>query len=46
MAVDGITVFDSACLAIQDVAAGHVIYERALENDNGHPLELLTTDKE
>lgn len=38
---DGITVFDSTGLAIQDVAAAHVVYEHAAENDNGYPFDLL-----
>ena len=40
---DGVTVFDSTGLAIQDVAAAHVVYERAEENDNGTPFELVDT---
>ncbi|WP_122088019.1 ornithine cyclodeaminase family protein [Halalkalicoccus subterraneus] len=38
---DGVTVFDSTGLAIQDVAAAHVVYEHAEENDNGYPFDLL-----
>jgi alanine dehydrogenase len=38
---DGISVFDSTGLAIQDVAAAHVVYEHAHENDNGYPFDLL-----
>jgi alanine dehydrogenase len=38
---DGVTVFDSTGLAIQDVAAAHVVYEHADENDNGYPFDLL-----
>ena len=38
---DGITVFDSTGLAIQDVAAAHVVYEYADRNDNGTPFDLL-----
>jgi alanine dehydrogenase len=38
---DGITVFDSTGLAIQDVAAAHVVYEHAEENDNGYPFQLV-----
>ncbi|MFC6905270.1 ornithine cyclodeaminase family protein [Halalkalicoccus tibetensis] len=38
---DGLTVFDSTGLAIQDVAAAHVVYEHADENDNGYPFDLL-----
>jgi alanine dehydrogenase len=38
---DGVTVFDSTGLAIQDVAAAHVVYEHATENDNGYPFDLL-----
>lgn len=38
---DGITVFDSTGLAIQDVATAHVIYERARRRDAGTPFELV-----
>lgn len=38
---DGISVFDSTGLAIQDIAAAHVVYEHADENDNGYPFDLL-----
>ncbi len=38
---DGITVFDSTGLAIQDVAAAHVVYTHADENDNGYPFDLV-----
>jgi alanine dehydrogenase len=38
---DGITVFDSTGLAIQDVAAAHVVYEHAKENGNGYPFQLI-----
>jgi len=38
---DGVTVFDSTGLAIQDVATAHVVYERADDNDNGTPFELV-----
>jgi alanine dehydrogenase len=40
-AADGVSVFDSTGLAIQDVAAAHVVYEHAVENDNGYPFDLL-----
>ncbi|QLG29093.1 ornithine cyclodeaminase family protein [Halorarum halophilum] len=40
-AADGVTVFDSTGLAIQDVAAAHVVYEHADERDNGYPFDLL-----
>jgi alanine dehydrogenase len=40
-AEDGLTVFDSTGLAIQDVAAAHVVYEHATENDNGYQFDLL-----
>ncbi|WP_224270291.1 ornithine cyclodeaminase family protein [Haloprofundus salinisoli] len=43
-AADGITVFDSTGLAIQDVAAARVVYEHADENDNGYPFDLLGLD--
>ena len=42
-AEDGVTVFDSTGLAIQDVAAAHVVYERASHGDNGTPFELVDT---
>jgi alanine dehydrogenase len=42
---DGITVFDSTGLAIQDVAAAHVAYEHADDNDNGTPFPLLRLDE-
>ncbi|WP_284012244.1 ornithine cyclodeaminase family protein [Halobaculum litoreum] len=38
---DGVTVFDSTGLAIQDVAAAHVVYEHADERDNGYAFDLL-----
>ena len=38
---DGISVFDSTGLAIQDVAAARVVYEHADENDNGYPFDLV-----
>jgi len=38
---DGISVFDSTGLAIQDVAAAHVVYSHANKNDNGTPFDLL-----
>ena len=38
---DSISVFDSTGLAIQDVAAAHVIYTQADTNDNGTPFDLL-----
>ncbi|MFB6198629.1 MAG: ornithine cyclodeaminase family protein [Halobacteriaceae archaeon] len=40
-ASDGITVFDSTGLAIQDVAAAHVVYEHAKANDIGVTFDLL-----
>ena len=40
-AEDGVTIFDSTGLAIQDVAAAHVVYSHADENDNGTPFDLL-----
>ena len=43
-AEDGVTVFDSTGLAIQDVAAAHVVYEHADENDNGYPFDLMGLD--
>ena len=41
---DGITLFDSTGLAIQDVAAAHVVYEHADDNDNGTPFSLVGTE--
>jgi alanine dehydrogenase len=38
---DGITVFDSTGLAIQDVATAHVIYEHASETGGGHSFEFV-----
>jgi alanine dehydrogenase len=38
---DGVTVFDSTGLAIQDVAAAHVVYEHATENDNGTQFDFF-----
>ncbi|MFB6068656.1 MAG: ornithine cyclodeaminase family protein [Halobacterium sp.] len=38
---DGVTVFDSTGLAIQDVAAAHVVYEHANEHDIGTPFDLM-----
>jgi alanine dehydrogenase len=38
---DGVTVFDSTGLAIQDVAAAHVVYEHANEHDNGTAIDLM-----
>jgi len=43
---DGITVFDSTGLAIQDVAAAHVVYEHADQNDNGYPFDLIGSNVE
>ena len=40
---DGVTVFDSTGLAIQDVAAAHVVYERASEDGEGTPYGLVDT---
>ena len=40
---EGVTVFDSTGLAIQDVATAHVVYERANERDNGTPFGLVDT---
>jgi alanine dehydrogenase len=41
---DGVTVFDSTGLAIQDVAAAHVVYERASEEGFGTAFELVDTE--
>ncbi|MEF8780721.1 MAG: ornithine cyclodeaminase family protein [Haloferacaceae archaeon] len=38
---DGVTLFDSTGLAIQDVATARIVYEHADENDNGTPFDLL-----
>lgn len=38
---DGVTVFDSTGLAIQDVATARVVYEAAADRENGTPFELL-----
>jgi alanine dehydrogenase len=40
---DGVSVFDSTGLAIQDVAAAHVVYEHANERNNGTPFDLVDT---
>ncbi|UTF54515.1 ornithine cyclodeaminase family protein [Natronosalvus rutilus] len=41
----GVTVFDSTGLAIQDVAAAHVVYEQAASNENGSPFDLVGVQK-
>ena len=41
---DGVTVFDSTGLAIQDVAAAHVVYEQAREDGVGTEFALVGTD--
>jgi len=41
---DGVTVFDSTGLAIQDVAAAHVIYEHASEHGIGTEFALVGTE--
>ena len=38
---DGVTVFDSTGLAIQDVAAAHVVYERARETGRGLSIGMM-----
>ncbi|MFC6871896.1 ornithine cyclodeaminase family protein [Halobellus marinus] len=38
---DGLSVFDSTGLAIQDVAAAHVVYEHATEKDAGYAFDLF-----
>ncbi|PSP38731.1 ornithine cyclodeaminase family protein [Halobacteriales archaeon QH_7_65_31] len=40
----GVTVFDSTGLAIQDVAAAHVVYEQAIDRDIGTPFRLVDTE--
>ncbi|WP_247730468.1 ornithine cyclodeaminase family protein [Halovivax limisalsi] len=37
----GVTVFDSTGLAIQDVAAAHVVYEEASDREGGSPFDLV-----
>ncbi|QLG49618.1 ornithine cyclodeaminase family protein [Natrinema halophilum] len=41
----GITVFDSTGLAIQDVAAAHVVYEAARENEAGYDFEMIDSGR-
>jgi alanine dehydrogenase len=41
---DEVTVFDSTGLAIQDVAAAHVAYERARDADAGQAVTLVGTE--
>jgi alanine dehydrogenase len=41
---DGVTVFDSTGLAIQDVAAAHVVYEHARERGIGTDFGLVGTE--
>ncbi|MCU4717823.1 ornithine cyclodeaminase family protein [Halapricum hydrolyticum] len=41
---EGVTIFDSTGLAIQDVAAAHVAYEHAEEADAGTPFDLVGTE--
>jgi len=43
-AADGVTVFDSTGLAIQDVAAAHAVYERANDDREGTPYGLVDTN--
>ena len=40
----GVTVFDSTGLAIQDVAAAHVVYERASADDAGYGFDMIGVD--
>jgi alanine dehydrogenase len=40
-AADGVTVFDSTGLAIQDVATAHVVYERATEAGEGLSTRMI-----
>lgn len=37
----GVTVFDSTGLAIQDVAAAHVVYENARDRDDGYEFSMI-----
>jgi len=39
---DGLTVFDSTGLAIQDIAAAHVVYEEATRSGGGETVSLLS----
>ena len=41
---DGVTVFDSTGLAIQDVAAAHVVYEDAVEGNVGDGFNMVGSD--
>jgi alanine dehydrogenase len=41
VAADGITVFDSTGLAIQDVAAARIAYEHAAAADAGYAFDFL-----
>ncbi|ELY50768.1 ornithine cyclodeaminase family protein [Natronorubrum bangense] len=41
----GVTVFDSTGLAIQDVAAAHVVYENARADGDGYDFSLIDTDR-
>ncbi|MFC7132227.1 MULTISPECIES: ornithine cyclodeaminase family protein [Salinibaculum] len=41
---DGVTVFDSTGLAIQDVAASHIVYEHARERGIGTDFALVGTE--
>jgi alanine dehydrogenase len=41
---DGVTVFDSTGLAIQDLAAAHVAYERAAAANAGYAFDFLGVD--
>jgi len=43
-AADGVTLFDSTGLAIQDVAAAHVVYEQARADGEGTEFDLLGLD--
>jgi len=38
---DGITVFDSTGLAIQDVALAYLVYKKALKRKLGRPIDLM-----
>ncbi|AKH98499.1 ornithine cyclodeaminase family protein [Halanaeroarchaeum sulfurireducens] len=40
-AEDGVTVFDSTGLAIQDIVAAHVVYEHARDHDIGTDFDLM-----
>lgn len=40
----GVSVFDSTGLAIQDVAAAHVVYENARDRGDGYEFGMIDTE--